>query len=201
VTAVEINDVFLIEARCNVSRDFNQTELARRIAFQHRLTPDGEGVFQIRNDALSGTEINIIRYFIDGGLRVLRPGATSNAATEIEFKPEDVLAEILVKIAVDYNCPKALLEDRDAIGAFSKNAVFHAWPYWRSIVHSFSDQMRLPRVTIPMLRQHALAPMALADSTAGGVSGEGTKAKRPKAKKVTLRFRVKNKRGSRSGAR
>ena len=153
----EINDIFLVESKCRVARDFNQTELMPRVTFQHRLLPDKEGLAQVRKDAGSGDDINIIRYFIDGGLRVLRPNVVPEDSQDL--KMEDVLAEITVKIAVDYTCPKDLLEDTEAIGAFSANAVFHAWAYWRSIIHSFSDEMRLPRVTLPMMKQKVhLAP-------------------------------------------
>jgi hypothetical protein len=159
VSALEISDVFLVESSCHVRRDFNPTEHFDKVTFQHRLLPEKEGVAQVRTDALTGDEITIMRYFIDGGLRVLRPEFSRGATADAEPTSEDVLAEISVRLAVDYVCPKALLEDRDAIGSFSKNAVFHSWSYWRSLIHSFSDQMRLPRITLPMLRQHNLGPM------------------------------------------
>jgi hypothetical protein len=159
VSAVEISDVFLVESSCHIARDFNQMQTIPRVTFQHRLSPEGEGIAQVRKDLESGDEITVIRYFIDGGLRVLRPDATGGDLPPGEVDPKDILAEIAVKLAVDYICPKALLEDTDAIGAFSKNAVFHSWSYWRSVIHSLSDQMRLPRITLPMLRQHTIGPM------------------------------------------
>jgi hypothetical protein len=159
VSAVEISDVFLVESSCHIARDFNQMQAMPIVTFQHRLSPESEGIAQVREDLDSGDEVTVIRYFINGGLRVLRPNATADAASSGDVKADDVLAEIAVKLAVDYVCPKTLLEDRDAIGAFSKNAVFHSWPYWRSVIHSLSDQMRLPRITLPMLRQHAIEPM------------------------------------------
>jgi len=171
VSALEISDVFLVESSCHIARDFNQMEKMPRVTFQHRLLPEREGIAQVRTDVDSGDEINVIRYFIDGVLRVLRSSASASAAARTELKPGDVLAEIAVKLAVDYICPKTLLQDQDAIGAFSKNAVFHAWSYWRSLIHSFSDQMRLPRITLPMLRQHSLTPMQPFETSANKLLG------------------------------
>ena len=165
VSALEISDVFLVESHCRVARDFNQMEPMPRITFQHRLAPENEGIAQVRKDVDSDQEINIIRYFIGGELRVLRANASTDVDSPDQVKADDVLAEIVVKLAADYICPKVLLQDEAAIGSFAKNAVFHAWPYWRSIIHSFCDQMRLPRVTLPMLRQHVVTPMQAAEAT------------------------------------
>jgi hypothetical protein len=96
-SAVEISDVFVVESSCHVRRDFNQMESFENVTFQHRLLPDKEGVTQVRTDAPTGDEITIIRYFIDGGLRVLRPEFSPST----DPTPEDVLAEISVKLAVD----------------------------------------------------------------------------------------------------
>jgi hypothetical protein len=207
VSALEIIDVFMVESNCHVARDFNQTEMMPRITFQHRLSPEREGIAQVRTAVDSGDEINVIRYFIDGGLRVLRPNTSTSIATANEVKAQDVLAEIVVKLAVDYTCPKAFLQDKDAIGAFGKNAVFHAWSYWRSLIHSFSDQMRLPRVTLPMLRQHSIGPMQPFENSSGKLSAPNSGRDRPIANQkrlpvapVTLKRAPKGKRPEAGGS-
>ena len=48
VSALEIIDVFMVESNCHVARDFNQTEMMPRITFQHRLSPEREGIAQVR---------------------------------------------------------------------------------------------------------------------------------------------------------
>jgi hypothetical protein len=158
VSALEISDVFLVESRCYIARDFNPMEQNPRLTFQHKISPEKNVLVQIRKEAHSDEELNVVRYFIDGGFRVLRPNV---AADQGHAAQADVLAEIIVKMAVDYLCPRDFFDDQAAMGAFSKNAVFHSWSYWRTIIHSLSDHMRLPRLTLPMLRQQTTSPIEL----------------------------------------
>jgi hypothetical protein len=170
----------LVQCSCHIARDFNQLEPRPVVRFQHRLTPESEVLAQSRKELNSANEMNVIRYFVDGGLRVLRP--TAREVPTADVREEDILAEIVVKLAVDYVCPKELFGDQLAIGAFSKNAVFHAWPYWRSLIHLFSDQLRLPRITLPMLRQHSLA-----STEPPTTSAEGPKLRKKVSKVVRSR--------------
>jgi hypothetical protein len=191
VSALEISDIFVVASNCRIAFDFNQTELIPRVAYQHRISPQNEVIGQTRKEIDSGTEINVIRYLIDGGLRILRPGVEPPDSSTADVDEDKILAEIVVKIAVDYICPKEMFQDRDAIGAFSKNAIFHAWPYWRSMIHSYSEQMRLPRITLPMFRPPAAPPTDLNSAITVEKRPRKSRRPRPKAK------RPKKKLGSR----
>jgi hypothetical protein len=169
VAACEIADVFIIESRCHVVRDFNPMDTITTVTFQHRIAPQKEAIAQTRQVVASGEEINIVRYYIEGGLRVLKPAIADEKRNDQALTKDDILAEITATLAVDYTCPKSYLEDTEAIGAFGRNAVFHAWPYWRQIIHALSDQMRLPRITLPMMKQGASlhAPTAHSETVVG----------------------------------
>jgi hypothetical protein len=150
VAAFEIDDVFLVGSECQVDPQFNQTELITEVTFQHRvgLEPTIYGQTRVPNDE-NEAPIHIIRYIVMGEVRFLREGV---AASTEEVADSDVFARIKLRFAADYRCPKELTEDQDAIGAFGKNALFHVWSYWRESVHEHTARMRLPRVTIPMMK-------------------------------------------------
>lgn len=169
----ELDDVFVIDLRCNVLRDFNQSALRPEAQIQHRFSARTQGLVQARKLVDSDTELLICRYYVDGGVRFLRPGVE---AESYEFKDEDVLANIEGTIAVDYRASTDIREDVEAISAFSTQVVFHAWPYWRAIVTCRAAEMRLPRVVLPMMRQAKKTVIALQS-----VSGAATSVKGPES--------------------
>ena len=150
VADFEIDDVFLHSAECKVDPEFNEAQVIDNVIFGHRVHVGPSIYGQIRTpvDAVEPA-IQIVRYLIVGEVRMLKPGATTESE---EIPDSDLLAGIKLTYAVDYRCSKALLQDQDAIRSFGKNAVFHAWPYWREGVHDMIARMRLPRITVPMLK-------------------------------------------------
>lgn len=149
VAALEIADIFLIEASSRVIHDFNNQAQLLDVDSKHSFQVESSGLHQTRTAQETGEEIHIIRYFVTGGLRMLKPDVPREKG---EFIADDFLAEVHAKFAVDYSSPKGFEKDIDAVAAFSTNAQFHAWAYWREVVHSQLAQMRLPRVTIPMFK-------------------------------------------------
>lgn len=149
VAALEVSDIFIVSSQCKVQRDFNPTGALEPVSYQSRILPEEKGFFQTRTLEGSGEQIHVVRYFIDCSFRILKPDVE---VTTQDLSANDLLAEISATFAVDYTCAKEFMTDAEAIGAFSSNAVFHAWPYWRETIHSLTARMRLPRVTLPMMR-------------------------------------------------
>lgn len=149
VAALEVSDIFIVSSQCKVQRDFNPTGVLEPVSYQSRISPEEKGFFQTRTVEGSGEQVYVVRYFIDCSFRILKPEVD---ATTQDLSANDLLAEISATFAVDYTCAKEFMTDSEAIGAFSSNAVFHAWPYWRETIHSFTAQMRLPRVTLSMMK-------------------------------------------------
>lgn len=149
VSMFEIEDVFLVETKCSVARDLNQTAKLAEYTFAHQMAVDSECLWQTRTPVNGGEPFYVLRYFVNADVRLLKP----------EFRPggegptdEDSIAVLKFTIAVDYRCPKEAQDDAESVGAFTRNACFHAWPYVRAEVHSACDRLRIPRLTLPMLK-------------------------------------------------
>jgi hypothetical protein len=152
VAAYEIDDVFLVESTCRIETDFNQSQQFNETAILHRIKLRPNILLQSRTplDTAQST-IYLIRYLVEGEVYFLK-----NDVKPIPDAPEipegDTFGRILLTFAADYRCTKEQHEERDAISAFGRNAVFHVWPYWREGVHANAARMRLPHITIPMLK-------------------------------------------------
>lgn len=157
----ELEDVFIVELRCKVARDYNQTGQIGNFRFLHRFDPQNTGIAQARKAAEGSEEILVFRYYIEAGLRVIKPEVPADRE---EFTDDDVLAEIEATLAIDYKSSCDLREDIEAISAFAPNVVFHAWPYWRAEITTLTNDMRLPRIVLPMLRQSSKRTIHLAQS-------------------------------------
>lgn len=147
VATYKIQDIFLVATECSVSRDFNQNGAVPEIAFGHQSSVDNSVLKQLRTSLTDGSHLNIIRYFITTEVRLLRPGmpVEKREPTDDEF-----LARLRVTFAADYSCPEEASNDTEAIGSFSRNAQFHAWPYIREEISALCGRLRIPRVILPM---------------------------------------------------
>jgi hypothetical protein len=154
VEKFQIQDVFLVSSECWVARDFNNLAPIQEFAVGHTTGVDSEALIQARAPATGGQEIYILRYFVNAEVQLLKPGI--QPSKERVAGKEEILAFLKFTIAADYLCPKESIGDKDAIGAFSRNAHFHAWPYFREEVHAMCCRLRVPRVTLPMLRPDQL---------------------------------------------
>jgi len=95
------------------------------------------------------SKVVIIRYFFVADHVI----AKSSFDPKIEEVPEDQrLASMNFVFAVDYRCNVPDTPSGDMLGAFSRNVVFHAWPYLREAMHAECARMRLPAITLPMLK-------------------------------------------------
>jgi len=155
VAAYKIEDVFLVTADCSVSRDLNQTaiSLSTELTYGQFSSVEESVLRQQRVSVKDGNQINIIRYYITTDVRFVRPGV---ALENREPTEEEHFARIKLTFAADYSCSQQNFDDTEAIGAFSRNAQFHAWPYIREEVSAFCGRMRLPRVMLPMWKPDQL---------------------------------------------
>lgn len=149
VDACEIQDVFVVRSECWVARDYNQSAPPAEFTFGQQSGVEGEAQVQERTPVDGKPSFHILRYFVAAEVRLLKQGINVG---EREPADDDFLAILKFVLATDYRCPRIVLEDKDAIGAFSRNAHFHAWPYLREEVHAACARMRLPRITLPMLK-------------------------------------------------
>jgi hypothetical protein len=149
VVDYEIEDVILIESTCKVDRDFNPMMLLSETAFAHRVSVDSEVLAQTKTPVSEGESFHLIRYFLTTEVRLVKPGKKPD---EESPKEDDFMATLNFVFAIDYRCSKEATEDREAIGAFSSNAQFHAWPFIREEIHAMCGRLRIPRLTIPMLK-------------------------------------------------
>jgi hypothetical protein len=159
--SLRIDDVFLVETTCVVDRALIPNQVLPELACKHVLSIDREAIKQARqlNDD-AGTTVHIVRYFVRGGVQMLKPGVQAPSPPEAPAA-DDVLGELTHCFAVDYVCAENFLNDGQAIGAFTRNVIHHAWPFWREAVMRECERHRLPRVVIPMLQPGAMPPSPL----------------------------------------
>jgi hypothetical protein len=165
VKAFEINDVFIVESACSIDRNHNPEAEIGSLLFGHFIHIEPEAIHQTRTILATGEQIHVVRYVIMSQVRILRPGITADE----EPTDADTLASMRFFFAADYRCSKEMIDDPDAVGAFTQNAVFHVWPYFREAVHDACGRLRLPRLTIPMNKPPAKQtpmPAAISDSDA-----------------------------------
>ena len=149
VAAAQIDDIFLIKSDCWVARDFNPSAQVSQFTYGHQSSVDLEVLVQTRTPLDGTPAFHILRYFVNADVRLLKPEVKIEAKEPAE---QDLLAVLRFTLAADYRCPKELAEDKDAIGAFARNAHFHVWPYLREEVQSVCGRLRIPRITLPVLR-------------------------------------------------
>jgi len=150
ISQCEIQDVFLLEADCKVSSEFNPTQQWQSIAFQHKWRIEPKVLVQSRKPIDGKSEdIHILRYFVVGEARYL-PESLAKSTVE-DVTKQECIATFSLRFAADYKCPQSFLSDVDAIGAFAKNAAFHVWPYWREALSDWAGRCRLPRITLPIM--------------------------------------------------
>jgi hypothetical protein len=159
VAAYKIEDVFLVAAECWVSRDNNQGAQPTEITYGHFSSVDETVMHLERTSILDGKKLYILRYFVIADVRLLKPGVSVENRDPTQ---EELLAGIKLTFATDYSCSPEALQDTDALGAFSRNAQFHAWPYIREEVSAFCGRLRIPRVMLPMLKPDQPWPVRIA---------------------------------------
>lgn len=149
VASYEIDDIFLIASSCTSGPEFNPTQQIVEVSVRLNFGIASNVRLQRRTPLHGGADILVIRYIATGELLILSPGVPED---KVELDPADTLANVQLTFAADYRCSEADFSDREAIGSFVRYVRLHVWPYWREGVSEILTKMRLPRVTIPMMK-------------------------------------------------
>lgn len=137
IDSLQINDVY-IEGLVSAIQE----------GYEPKYDPNAENLFiqfkhVVRQSTIAelGEDIKILRINVDLGVRWVVED-TDNAEEKAKIEAEFV-AEYIIKDELDDN----------SIQEFSlKNASYHIWPYWRELVASMSERIRLPRATLPTVQ-------------------------------------------------
>jgi hypothetical protein len=155
VEAFQIEDVFLVASECWVTRDLNPYAPITEFAYGFKSDVAPEVLVQERADVNGENRVSVLRYYVRAEVRLLKPGIQLTSKPE-DYTDENTLAALKFTVATDYRGPKELVQEQPVVGAFSRNAHFHAWPYIREEVHAACGRLRVPRVTLPMLKPNQL---------------------------------------------
>lgn len=176
VNAFEIDDIFVVSSRADVAHDFNQTDRKQAmLQAMQRFSVDEKVLSQLRApDGFPDQQFLVVRYFVKAEIYIAFPGSEQLTPEQIEGNR---LATFEFLFAVDYRCDYKEPPPPESLGAFAKNVVFHMWPYWREAVHAECARMRIPAITIPMLKP-GQQPAATSDATAVAPSVEPEKGEK-----------------------
>lgn len=79
----------------------------------------------------------------------LERGCGSFIRVPMRARDQAVVAEIVAAFIVEYQARDASAVNKDSLKVFEENAIHHAWPYWRELIHASSGRLRLPAVILP----------------------------------------------------
>lgn len=136
IDGLEILDVYIENLVCNIADDFypkyDPDVEKYEIQFKHFVRQSSIAEFE--------QDGKILRVTIDLGVRWINTN-----------KSEEEKAKIEASYVVEYKIINELTDE--AIEEFSlKNASYHVWPYWRELVSTNSEKMRLPRFMMPTVQ-------------------------------------------------
>jgi len=130
ISAIQIQDVRLVESRCHTSVRRSALPENIRVTMGHQ-----------------------VEWTMD-------PDTDSQLCVKVSFElgimseeEDEQLAEVRGVFELVYVVPKPEAFAREEFEGFSEvNGVFNAWPYWREQVHSSMARMSLPPITVPLHR-------------------------------------------------
>lgn len=137
IDCLHISDLYIrdLESKCNDGFDPKYYEMeGLTVQTKHMVT---------RSEVVQGdNDVKLFRVFVEVGVKWL---------AEDESSKDDVnpLALIEAEFIAEYSITDDL-ED-ECLNEFAlKNVSYHVWPYWRELLTSQCDRMRLPRLMLPM---------------------------------------------------
>lgn len=157
VEAFEIEDAFLVASEGRVSRDLNPQAPLLEFAYGFNSNIEPEVLVQQRTDAQGANSFFVVRYYVTVEARILKPEI--RAAKQEDFTDTNTLAYVRLVVATDYRGPEDLVRNQDVVAAFGRNALFHAWPYLREEIHAMCSRLRVPRITLPMLKPNQIGKL------------------------------------------
>lgn len=137
IDALVIQDVYVKSCQAQCADDFDpkSTELEELLVQQMHIVHRSELV-DIDGDG------QLIRIYIRLGARWVNPKEDSDP---------DIKAFVEADFISEYQMTAEL--EQKAIDEFAlKNASYHVWPYWRELLSSQCERLRLPRVVLPTVQ-------------------------------------------------
>ena len=137
IESLRITDIYVrnLESKCSGEFDPKHSNMEGLvIQTKHMVT---------KFEVVQGDDDNkLFRVFVEVGVQWL-------AEEESSKEDDNPLALIEAEFIAEYNITNDL-ED-DCLNAFAlQNVSYHVWPYWRELLTSQCDRMRLPRIMLPM---------------------------------------------------
>jgi hypothetical protein len=144
-----IQDVYVCEAKAWADRALDPLTPIQQVGAQFRVAPQPNvEIFPTTTTTPDPTPIHFfVRYFVETGLRIVKPGVDSAKGPELE--QSDLLSEITATFIVRYACLEQQAPTQAMLQSFSDHAVHHMWPYWREFLHATTSRLRLPGVILP----------------------------------------------------
>jgi len=137
IECLRISDLYVrdLESKCNEGFDPKYYDMEGLvIQTKHMVT---------KSEVVQGDdEQKVFRVFVEVGVKWL---------TEEESIKEDANSLALVEgeFIAEYNITSNL--EKECLDEFAlQNVSYHVWPYWRELLTSQCDRMRLPRLMLPM---------------------------------------------------
>ncbi|MGP4932912.1 hypothetical protein ACTXIM_13335 [Pseudoalteromonas nigrifaciens] len=137
IDGLVIQDVYVKSSQAHCADDFDSksTELDALLVQQMHLVRRSELV-----EIDGGGQL--VRIYIRLGTRWVNP-EESNEPDIKAFVEADFIAEYQVTTELE----------QGAIDEFAtKNASYHVWPYWRELLSSQCERLRLPKVVLPIVQ-------------------------------------------------
>lgn len=137
IDGLVIHDVYVKSCQAQCADDFDpkSTQLDALLVQQMHVVHRSEWV-EIDGDG------QLVRIYIRLGTRWVSPE---------EDNEQDIKAFIEADFIAEYQVNQAL--EQDAVDEFAlKNASYHVWPYWRELLSSHCERLRLPRVMLPTVQ-------------------------------------------------
>lgn len=139
IDSLQIQDVYVRDMDAKCIGDFNPKYAAdiTKLNVQQMHQVRQSNIAELENDT------QLLQVFIRLGMRWVDPDEAN--------EEKSVRAMIETEFVAEYVMTKKL--DQACIDEFSlKNTSYHVWPYWRELLSSQSDRMRLPRLMLPTVK-------------------------------------------------
>jgi preprotein translocase subunit SecB len=139
IDSLQIHDVYVRDLVAKCEEDFDP-KYADDIS---RLNIQQMHLVRQSNVAELDDEKHLLRVFIRLGMRWVDPDEEKEEQLVRAMIEAEFIAEYLMTERLEQTC----------IDEFSlKNASYHVWPYWRELLSSQCERMRLPRVMLPAVQ-------------------------------------------------
>ena len=138
IDGLRIVDVYVQEVLAKLNDGFDP----KRSSFDNLVLQTKHFVRHSEKVKEVDTENRLFRVYLEMGARWV---------DESSPEGEGVMAAIEANFVAEYSIVTSL--EQESLDEFaSLNASYHTWPYWRELLASQCDRMRLPRVVLPTVQ-------------------------------------------------